>query len=414
VAASSRIGFGCFGVLTMLLWVTPPHAFAQSLAIDCNSGATIRGALANMKAGDTLTVTGTCRESVAIEAEVARITLDGRGTASIQSPSTTQNAIAIRGREITVRGFTIGGGTNGIVIQRGATATIDGNVIRGSATSVTSTCQCSSGILVGPESSAVIINNTIENNRYGISVDENSSARVGFQVPTTLGLPNTIQNNTDVGIAVLHNSSARIIGATIRNNGGPGIQVERTSHADISDNTISGNVGNGITVSGNSAVDLDLGRIQEVAQPNKTTAGSNNGGFGVACSLGAYVSGSLGMLMGAKGAMYADSTCMHGLETLVGTITLAPLTVAPGGTFTATFSGTGLSSQTYFDIRFRTPGSNTDQEVLNWQQGPSGVHSVSLSTPAGTYAITAIRAHADAADHIGSYIPVAASLRVQP
>jgi parallel beta-helix repeat protein len=347
-------------------------------------------------------VSGTCNESVVIDAEFSRITLDGRGSATVQSATSGANVILIRGREITVKGFTLRGGNNGILVQRGS-GTVDGNTILSNA---------HSGIVVGPQGAASIINNTIENNQTGITVENNSSARIGFQVPTVLGLPNTIQNNADHGIEVLRSSNARIIGATIRNNGGDGVRIERVSHADITDNSISGNVGNGITVSENSGVEFDLGRIQAVAPPNRTDSGMNNRGFGIACWVGAYVSGSLGTLTGAKGVMNADNTCVQDVGPLVSGLSLNPVNVSGGGTFTAIFSGTGLSAQTYFDIRFRPPGGNTDQEVFNWQQGMSATHSVPGSTETGAYVVTAARAHNDIADHTGPYIPVSASLIV--
>jgi hypothetical protein len=390
---------------TMLLSLYPPEVRSQGLVVDCDAGGTIRGALASMKPGETLTVSGTCNESVVIGAEVSRITLDGRGSARIQSPAPSQNAIAIQGREITIRGFTISGGNNGIIIQRGGTAVVDGNLIRSNARQ---------GVLLGPGSSASIINNTIENNQWGITVDDNSSARIGFQAPTVLGLPNTIRNNTDSGIFVLHNSSARIIGATISNNGGDGIQIERASHADITDNVINGNARNGIAVRGGSGVDLDFGRSLEVIRPNRTDAGLSNGGFGIDCSLGTYVSGSLGMLTGAKGSMRADSTCVDGLRPTVSSLSFDSINVSPGGTFTATFSGASLTAQTYFDVRFRTPGGNVDQEARDWQQGTSAIHTLPGSMQTGTYVVTGVRAHKDLADHGGPYIAVSASLTVRP
>jgi hypothetical protein len=396
----ARIGFlAC----TVLLAFYPTELQSQGLVVNCDSGGTIRGALASLKPGDTLTVSGVCNENVSIEAEVSRITLDGRGTATVQGTNPGVNVISIRGREITVKGFTITGGNIGIAFQRGGTGVVDGNNIRANALD---------GILVAPESSAVIINNTIENNAYGITVDENSSARIGWQVPTTLGLPNTIQNNNVNGILVVHNSSARIIGATIRNNGGDGIRIHRASHADISDNNISGNVGSGIAISENSGVNLDLGRIQAVAQANRTDTSTNNGGFGIDCSSGSYVSGNLGALIGAKGAMTADNTCVNGTGPLVSNLAFDPNNVSRGGAFVATFSGTGLSGQTYFDIRFRVPGSTTEQEAANWQQGTSATHAVPASIQTGTYIVTAVRAHRDVGDHTGPYIPVSTSFTV--
>jgi parallel beta-helix repeat protein len=388
----------------MLFSLRAIEARSQGLAVNCDSGGTIRGALANMKPGDTLAVSGTCNESVTITAEFSRITLDGRGTARIQSPVASQNLIAIQGREITIRGFTLTGGNIGIAVQRGGTAVIDGNTILNNE---------NDGILVSTQAYAAIINNTIENNGWGITVESNSAARIGWQIPAVLGLPNTITRNTDNGILVLHSSSARIIGATITNNGSDGIRVDRASHADISDNNISGNGGNGISVSHNSGVNLDLGRIQAIAQPNRTDAGLSNAGFGIACSSGAYTDGNLWTLTGSKGAMNADNTCLQGLEPLVSRLSFDAATAAPGGTVTAVFSGANLSAQTSFDIRFRTPGSSADQEVLNWQFGAAGTHVIPTSIQRGTYVITAVRAHREIADHSGAYIPISSSLIVQ-
>jgi parallel beta-helix repeat protein len=403
--AQTRIRLLHLLAFTITLSLYPTAARSQGLVVNCDAGGTIRGALGSLKPGDTLTVSGACIESVAIEAEVARITLDGRGTARLQSPAPTQNTIAIRGREITVRGFTISGGNNGIIVQRGGTAVIDNNIVRNNVRT---------GILLGPGSSASIINNTIENNVWGIGVDENSSARIGFQVPTVLGLPNTIQNNTENGILVERHSSARVIGATIRNNGSDGIQVERSSRADIADNSIEANGGNGISVGWNSEVFLDFGeRAQAVVETNRTAAGATNRGFGIVCLLGAHVSGSLGTLTGTRGALNADSTCINSMFNVTG-LSFSPVSITRGSTVTATFSGTNLAAQTYFDVRFRAPGTNSDQEAWNWQQGPSATLTVPASIQTGTYVVTAARVHTDIADHSGPYIPVSATLNVLP
>jgi hypothetical protein len=112
--------------------------------------------------------------------------------------------------------------------------------------------------------------------------------------------------------------------------------------------------------------------------------------------------------------MAADNTCLDSSGPLVSSLSFDPINVSPGGTFTATFSGAGLSAQTYFDIRFRAPGSNTEQEILNWQQGISAGHAVPGSIQTGTYAVTAARAHRDIGDHGGPYLPVSANLTVRP
>src|SRR5207244_2781121 len=95
----------CIGSLacTILLAFYPTELQSQGVVVNCDSGGTIRGALASLKPGDTLTVSGVCNENVSIEAEVSRITLDGRGTATVQGTNPGVNVISIRGREITVK-----------------------------------------------------------------------------------------------------------------------------------------------------------------------------------------------------------------------------------------------------------------------------------------------------------------------
>ncbi|MBI4471157.1 MAG: substrate-binding domain-containing protein, partial [Acidobacteria bacterium] len=87
-------------------------------------------------------------------------------------------------------------------------------------------------------------------------------------------------------------------------------------------------------------------------------------------------------------------------------------TVRAGERFTATFSGSNLAAETYFDVRFRGPGSSTDQVALNWQQGPSAVHPVPASSAAGVWTVTGIRAHRNAADHTGTFTSVSVTLTV--
>src|SRR5262245_65893945 len=64
-------------VLTLIL--TPTASWAGIRNVDCNKGQTIGKALTKADPGDTIRVTGTCREQVTITTD--RLTLDGQGTA---------------------------------------------------------------------------------------------------------------------------------------------------------------------------------------------------------------------------------------------------------------------------------------------------------------------------------------------
>jgi uncharacterized delta-60 repeat protein len=101
-------------------------------------------------------------------------------------------------------------------------------------------------------------------------------------------------------------------------------------------------------------------------------------------------------------------------KNLPGTIQVRfdPAMLAIGGSWTATFSGIGLTDQTYFDIRFYSPDSSTDHVALNWQRGTSASHHVALGTSVGAWTVTGVRPHQDVNDHAGEFLTVAVQLTV--
>jgi hypothetical protein len=96
---------------------------------------------------------------------------------------------------------------------------------------------------------------------------------------------------------------------------------------------------------------------------------------------------------------------------IVSAIHFDPAVIAVGGSWNVTFSGSNLTDQTYFDVRFRSPGSTTDQVVPNWQQG-TAAHIVPTGTEPGTWIVTGIRAHESVSNHGGEFMPVSASITV--
>src|SRR6476620_9831295 len=149
------------GVVVLCLAVAP-QLRATTVNVDCNAGAAIASILGTMKPGDVVLVQGTCRENVVIQSEVQRITLDGQGKTTISPPDAGRPAVQVLGREITIKGFTVTGGSFGIAINRGATAILDHNTVRNAA---------NSGFEVSHNSFARIINNTVERNQqHGILI----------------------------------------------------------------------------------------------------------------------------------------------------------------------------------------------------------------------------------------------------
>jgi hypothetical protein len=94
------------------------------------------------------------------------------------------------------------------------------------------------------------------------------------------------------------------------------------------------------------------------------------------------------------------------------TLSFHPSCVVLGDSFTATFSGTSLNDETYFDVRFRSPGAGTDRVTLNWQRGISATHSAHTLT--GTWTITGIHPHQNMDEHTPAFVPVSIDLKVAP
>jgi len=293
-------GLVLFGAFLGLL----PSVGAQ---VDCDRHhpGVLQRAIDRARPGDTILVAGTCRENVTIPEGKDRITLDGGGKAIIYGPDATQDTLSVRGRGITIKGFTITGGQDGIGVGQGGTALIDGNTIESTG---------GRGIDVFRVSFAVLVNNTVQNNpEIGVAVTTNSFAFIGVRTSEdTVASPNTIQNNGFAGINVSFSSSTRIVGNTSRNNGISGIRVDRASHADISDNTIDGNGRHGIHVSSGSGVNLGADTGDGIFQrPNRTK--NNNTDFGIRCEIGGNANGRLGSLNGDRGAENYSEGCVNSL-----------------------------------------------------------------------------------------------------
>ncbi len=289
----------------VFLWVVPSTGEGRpgTHTLTCGPEKTIGQAIKTLKPGDTLLVSGTCNESLVIGQEVHRITLDGEGLATINGDSTA-NVVTVTGTGITIRGFTINGGLQGIAVLDGGSAVIEGNTIQYTGMN---------GITVFRNSSAQIINNTIQNNpSSGIQLQNSSSARIGFTGPPNnrVSLPNTIQNNGGPGIQILRGSTAQIFSNTIQNNGSHGVVVDRNAQAEIGANVITGNAGDGIRAMRNAGVDIGTDATNATPQFDDNTNTGSNAGFALRCSIGGFIDGRLGMLSGTTGSKSFSEACV--------------------------------------------------------------------------------------------------------
>ncbi len=266
---------------------------ARKRSADCPSD-TLQAVIDNALPGDLISVSGICNENVLVRNDKVRVFLDGGGTATINGANPNSPALDIRGKAISVDGFIITGGSNGIEVQRGANLVINNNAIQNTQ---------GDGVVVNQSAFAVLTNNMIESNLGdGVAIKEGAAAHIGFNSgsessPST----NAIQGNGGNGIAVSGSSSARIVGNIISSNGGDGVMVSGTSQADISFNSIDSNSGDGIFVEQNSVVNLGEETGTSIFErPNSTS--SNNRGFGVGCTDGGIGDGRQGSLSGDLGA----------------------------------------------------------------------------------------------------------------
>jgi len=95
-------------------------------------------------------------------------------------------------------------------------------------------------------------------------------------------------------------------------------------------------------------------------------------------------------------------------------LTLSTSSVRVGASFSAVFTGSNLTDLTYFDVRYRSPGSTVDQEAPNWQRGVTASHSVAAGTTAGTWTVTGVRPHQENANHSGNFVTLSVPLTVSP
>jgi hypothetical protein len=82
--------------------------------------------------------------------------------------------------------------------------------------------------------------------------------------------------------------------------------------------------------------------------------------------------------------------------------------------YSANVSGSNLTPDTFFDVRFTSPGSSESAVALNWQRGTAERHDVPPGTASGVWTINGVRAHRTETDHTGNFVPVSAAITVSP
>ena len=188
--------------------------------VDCDKDS-IQTALSKSKKGDTLRVSGTCRESIVVT--IDRLTLDGRGTAVFDGGYPGGSAGGN------------GGAGHAIIIVDGARGvTISGLTLRNGP---------GGGFLVQNNSSVTVLNTKVQDNFFGAAVRDSSHLQFG---------DSEITGNTDAGLGVVDTSAVEFTGTVRINQNVEGISGGGRCNLMFSGALLeaSGNKGNGISLSG--------------------------------------------------------------------------------------------------------------------------------------------------------------------
>ncbi len=254
--------------------------------VDC-SGATpgafttITAALASLPDQDgpyTVVVTGTCKESVALNGW-QRLTIQSAvgTTATVLSTAAGKRAFEVRDSTALVfRRLIITGAGGGAILQRGSEALFEGTRLQGSNGVGLWLTGRSSAHLQGTVAEPSVVAN---NNHNGIFVLGGSFLWIQGDA--------LIENNARQGIAVV--AGAVLDGAgrsiIIRGNGGHGIRLD-TAQAWLQGEEIYGNVGHGIHLQQASSLSLATVSIHGNGDAGIAVSRNSSVRMGVAYSAG--------------------------------------------------------------------------------------------------------------------------------
>ena len=214
----------CFVTVALL---AVPSAFAdereeagRSRVVNCDRGDSLNRALSKILSlpGSTLVVRvkGVCRESIVIKKD--GLTLEGEH-ASIDGNG--KDAVTIDGAQrVTLTGFTIRNGGNGVVGKGAASFSLHDSVVSG---------HTAMGVLVTGQSAAVISDSVVEKNGVnGVEANDHSQLRIVGRFVS--------RANTIFGINVLNGSSITFAKAKVEiSDNVLGVQIGIGSSAFIED-----------------------------------------------------------------------------------------------------------------------------------------------------------------------------------
>ncbi|MBZ5683766.1 MAG: right-handed parallel beta-helix repeat-containing protein [Acidobacteriia bacterium] len=280
--------------LLALMWTLggfPLVAHAGILHENCNGtrGLTrIQNAInilqrSGSEGSNTILVSGACKENITIQS-MDNLTLTAENGASITDSSNGNLDLIdiFDSRRVSVNGFTINGGANGVVCADASLCRLSGNTVQGSS---------GYGVIVSSSHASLNGDTLRDNAGRGLSIInggevadataisvQGSFDGIVLNTRGTLTLSSsTVQGNQNRGILATTSSTVRLLGSTVTGNGGDGIRLQQSSQARFDSfagvNVITSNGGAGVSVGDLSFAFFD-------ADSNVT---SNVGGTDVVC-----------------------------------------------------------------------------------------------------------------------------------
>jgi len=260
--------------LLVTIGAASQHAQAANLTVNCDKHESIHKVLhllakTNPQGPNTITISGNCKANFVIQS-MDRLTLITKTGASITDRSNGTLAVVDieDSRSVTVQGFTINGGAQGILcstasvcyltgntiqgpghfgvnVLRGSRAFLESNVIqnwgRGAFIDRSAEVFSSNDVFQGNGGSAIVVLNRSYFESLNSSLDNNGVGIEAGGSGVFLG-GGTISGNSSDGIRVLAASEAIFSGPTITANGGVGVQVLDGSFAAFLAASITGNL----------------------------------------------------------------------------------------------------------------------------------------------------------------------------
>ncbi|MFW6184594.1 MAG: right-handed parallel beta-helix repeat-containing protein, partial [Chloroflexota bacterium] len=264
--------------------------------VNCNRNQTLSQVLSTARPGDTIHVSGTCNETIVITTD--GLTLIGEDGATIDAGGADEDVVTIDGaRDVSLSGFTIQNGNEGILAINDATFDLDEvtvqdndshaiELVRATAniTNITSQRNGRVGLIVARNSVANVTDATLVQNLSGLVVFSNSTVRLFGS--------NLMNDNATQGVSVGLGGVIFSIGSEMQanDNGAEGVFVLQTGKIQLIGGVLQANRNqtDGLNLEQHASVILG---IEEFGVPGVVST-NDNARHGVALVAGSDLAAS--------------------------------------------------------------------------------------------------------------------------